>query len=92
MVARRTGWCKEVHLSTSMVSPNPTVEETCLSSSICRVKAVEKPFKSTVPLVQEPSHKSDARALIALRPSLRSRFERQLERKRGRLSPTARTL
>ena len=29
---------------------------------------------------------------LALRPSLRSRFERQLERKRGRLSPTARTL
>ena len=29
---------------------------------------------------------------LALRPSLRSRFERQLERNRERLSPTARTL
>ena len=62
MVARRTGWCKEVHLSTSMVPPNPTVEEICLSSSIYRVKAADKPFKITVPLVQEPSSKRDARA------------------------------
>ena len=75
MVARRTGWCKEVHLSTSMVSPNPTVEETCLSSSICRVKAVEKPFKSTVPLVQEPSRKSGALARFRARKLEETRSE-----------------
>ena len=75
MFACRTGWCKEVHLSTSMVSPNPTVEEVCLSSSICRVKAVEKPFKSTVPLVQEPSRKSDARARFRARKLEENRSE-----------------
>ena len=75
MVACRTGWCKEVHLSTSMVSPNWTVEEVCLSSSICRVKAVEKPFKSTAPLVQEPSRKRDARARFRARKLEENRSE-----------------
>ena len=75
MVARRTGWCKEAHLSTLMVSPNPTVEEICLSSSICQVKAVEKPFKSTVPLVQEPSHESDAQARFRARKWEENRSE-----------------